>query len=271
MNWSKLQNNSVTLSVAPLPKDRKRTSTATEAVKRRRCTKGEEGEPLGLLSQRRAKFLSLINGMIRDCGSEVECLTKDLAVSQETLRRTEATLKTIEGTHAAEMSQLEVRISDLERDLGKTVRSLLKMKKEKRTKASEVRRLQRQIQSQEESRAYEPVETTDPRAEFHARLSRMAILTNESRKIKKKFARNWISQGILYRRSFSGPYLRCVTPREASRILIGLHEGDYGSNSSSKSLVLRVKRAGYYWPTMAGDADRKAKHCDECQRHAPVS
>ena len=94
---------------------------------------------------------------------------------------------------------------------------------------------------------------------------------NESRKIKKKAARYFLSQGKLYRRSFSGPYMRCVTPREATKILVELHEGDCRSHSSSMSLVLRAKIAGYYWPTMADDANQKAKHCNRCQRHAPVS
>ncbi|KAF2616819.1 hypothetical protein F2Q68_00039793 [Brassica cretica] len=37
---------------------------------------------------------------------------------------------------------------------------------------------------------------------------------NGCRKIKKQAASYCISQEILYRRSFSGPYLRCVTPQE---------------------------------------------------------
>ena len=94
---------------------------------------------------------------------------------------------------------------------------------------------------------------------------------NEARKIKKQAARYCISQEKLYRRSFSDPYLRCVTPREAVRILIELHEGDCGSHSSDRSLVLRARRAGYYWPTMAADANRQAKYSDQCQRHPPVS
>ncbi|XP_013709457.2 uncharacterized protein LOC106413181 [Brassica napus] len=94
---------------------------------------------------------------------------------------------------------------------------------------------------------------------------------SEARKIKKHAVRYCISREKLYRRSFSGPYLRCVTPREASRILVELHEGDCGSHSSGRSLVLRARRAGYYWPTMAADTDRQANHCDQCQRHAPVS
>ncbi|RIA05303.1 hypothetical protein BRARA_K00404, partial [Brassica rapa] len=79
---------------------------------------------------------------------------------------------------------------------------------------------------------------------------------NESKKIKKQAARYCLSQGVLYRRSFAGPYLRCVTPREAARILVELHEGDCGSHSSGRSLVLRTKRAGYYWPTMAEEANK---------------
>ncbi|XP_013699878.2 uncharacterized protein LOC106403608 [Brassica napus] len=68
---------------------------------------------------------------------------------------------------------------------------------------------------------------------------------NEASKINKLAARYCISQEKLYRRSFSGPYLRCVTPREAARILVELHEGNCGSHSSYRSLVLRARRAGY--------------------------
>ncbi|KAF3525668.1 hypothetical protein F2Q69_00047214 [Brassica cretica] len=46
---------------------------------------------------------------------------------------------------AAELFQMEVRVSDLERDLGKSASALFKLKKEKKSKASEVRRLQHEI------------------------------------------------------------------------------------------------------------------------------
>ena len=96
-------------------------------------------------------------------------------------------------------------------------------------------------------------------------------IINERKKIKKQARRYCIYLDKLYRRSFFGPYLRCVTPREATRILVELHEGDCGSQSSGRSLVLRARRVGYYWPTMAEDANKQSKHCDQCQRHAPVS
>ncbi|KAJ4869856.1 Uncharacterized protein Rs2_48572 [Raphanus sativus] len=108
--------------------------------------------------QRRGKgalrFVSLIDGMLGDCGLEVTRLSKELDSSRETLKRTEAVLQSIESTHAAQTLTLEARISDLERDLGKTVSSLLKAKEEKKSKSSEVRRLKRRIQRFEEMGAY---------------------------------------------------------------------------------------------------------------------
>ncbi|XP_056843234.1 uncharacterized protein LOC130495756 [Raphanus sativus] len=90
------------------------------------------------------------------------------------------------------------------------------------------------------------------------------ILANrdESRKIRRPAARYCFSEGKLHRRSFSGPYLRCLTPREATRILEELHEGEFGSHSSGR-------RSGYNWPTMARDALKQAKLCSQCQKHAP--
>nr|VDD09349.1 unnamed protein product [Brassica oleracea] len=115
-------------------------------------------------------FVSLIDGMLSDCGSDIERSTRGLAESREALKQAEAALKSTEAAHAAELSQLEVWVSDLERDLGKSASALFKLKKEKKSKASEVCCLQREIQNQEESR------TVVSRVDFHARLTRMAVL-----------------------------------------------------------------------------------------------
>ncbi|KAJ4867461.1 Uncharacterized protein Rs2_50995 [Raphanus sativus] len=128
----------------------------------KRCTRSEEGEVSARLSQHRSKFVSLIDGMLGDCGLEVTRLSKELDSSRETLKRTEAVLQSIESTHAAQTSTLEARISDLERDLGKTVSSLLKAKEEKKSKSSEVRRLKRRIQRFEETGTCTAVELAGP-------------------------------------------------------------------------------------------------------------
>ena len=130
--------------------------------------------------------MSLIDGMLGECGSEVIRLSKELESSQEALKRTEAALQTVEDTHAAQTSQLEVRISDLERDLGKTASSLLKVKKEKKSKSSEVRRLQQKIQTHEEMNARRSSEVADARDDFFGRLTRMAILFESLIAIRKR-------------------------------------------------------------------------------------
>ncbi|KAL0734302.1 hypothetical protein Bca4012_010512 [Brassica carinata] len=99
-----------------------------------------------------------------------------------------ATLKTSEDAHAAETSQLETRVNDLERDLGKSASALFKMKKERRAKASEVRRLQREIHNQEEPRTRESAGTVVPRDEFCARLMRMALFDSLMTVRKKDLA-----------------------------------------------------------------------------------
>ncbi|KAJ4869870.1 Uncharacterized protein Rs2_48558 [Raphanus sativus] len=149
-------------SNAVLPSRGRSRAGVAGSAKRKRCSKSEEGEVSARLSQHRSKFVSLIDGMLGDCGLEVTRLSKELDSSRETLKRTEAVLQSIESTHAAQTSTLEARISDLERDLGKTVSSLLKAKEEKKSKSSEVRRLKRRIQRFEEAGTCATVELAGP-------------------------------------------------------------------------------------------------------------
>jgi len=73
--------------------------------------------------------VSLIDGMISECGSKVSRLTRDLTKMQGKFSESEAMLKAIEGSHSANVSKLEVQIGELERDLGKMASSLLKEKR----------------------------------------------------------------------------------------------------------------------------------------------
>ncbi|KAJ4873890.1 Uncharacterized protein Rs2_44361 [Raphanus sativus] len=99
-------------------------------------------------------------GALQRC--ELGSMGRSWIPSRETLKRTEAALQSIESTHVAQTSTLEARISDLERDLGKTVSSLLKAKEEKKSKSSEVRRLKRRIQRFEEMGTCTATELADP-------------------------------------------------------------------------------------------------------------
>ena len=119
--------------------------------------------------------MSLIDGMISECGSEVSRLARYLTEMLGKLYESEAMLKAIKDSHSAKVSKLEVQIGELERDLGKTASSLLKEKNARKTKSSEVRRLQRQIESGEGSTNREVGEAKDALCvEFQTRLAKIS-------------------------------------------------------------------------------------------------
>ena len=66
------------------------------------------------------------------------------------------------------------------------------------------------------------------------------------------------------------PYLKCVNEDEAKYILEEIHEGICGDHPGPRSLVSKVIRTGYSWPTMQVDAVELAKKCDKCQRFGNV-
>ena len=122
-----------------------------------------------------SQFVSLIDGMISECGSEVSHLARDLTEMHGKLSESEAMLKAIEDSHSAKVSNLEVQIGELERDLGKTASSLLKEKNARKTKSSDVRRLQRQIESGEGSMNRGVEEAKDAlRVEFQTSLVKIS-------------------------------------------------------------------------------------------------
>ncbi|KAL6350407.1 hypothetical protein AAG906_004358 [Vitis piasezkii] len=92
----------------------------------------------------------------------------------------------------------------------------------------------------------------------------------QAHKIRVQAARFTLIGGHLYKRSFTGPYLRCLNHSEALYVLVELHEGVCGNHSGGRSLAHRAHSQGYYWPTMKKDAAAYVKKCDKCQRHAPI-
>ena len=94
--------------------------------------------------------------------------------------------------------------------------------------------------------------------------------TEEAKKIKKRVARFTILNDTLYKRGFSMPYMKCVDEEEDKYILEEIHEGICGDHAGPRSLVKKVIRTGYFWPTMQVDAVELVKKCDKCQRYGNV-
>ena len=94
--------------------------------------------------------------------------------------------------------------------------------------------------------------------------------TDEAKKIKKRAARFTILNDTLYKRGFSMPYLKCINKDEAKYILEEIHGGVCGDHASPRSLVSKVIRIGYFWPSMQTDAVELVKRCDKCQRFGNI-
>ena len=85
------------------------------------------------------------------------------------------------------------------------------------------------------------------------------------RKLKVQASRFVLIKDVLYKRGFSYPYLRSLVPEKVEYIIREVHEGICGNHSGARSLVQKLIRAGYYWPTMQRDAKAYVKTCDKCQ------
>jgi hypothetical protein len=85
-----------------------------------------------------------------------------------------------------------------------------------------------------------------------------------------------IIQGELYKRSTTGVLQRCIAPEDEIDLLRDIHEGTYGHHASSRTLVAKAFRSGFYWLSALHDAKSIVERCDACQRfttkpHAPAS
>lgn len=73
---------------------------------------------------------------------------------------------------------------------------------------------------------------------------------------------------MLYRRSYNGLLLRCLSDAEAKQALRETHDNICGAHQPGLKLQDRLRCMGYYWPTMVADAVNYTKKCRICQIHA---
>ncbi|VFQ95450.1 unnamed protein product [Cuscuta campestris] len=88
---------------------------------------------------------------------------------------------------------------------------------------------------------------------------------DRARKVKLTAPRFQVLDGKLYKRAFGGPLLRCLTNREAERVIAEVHEGVCAAHQMSCTLSQRIILLGYYWPTIVQDCERYVQKCRTCQ------
>jgi hypothetical protein len=85
-----------------------------------------------------------------------------------------------------------------------------------------------------------------------------------------------IINGELYKCSTTGVLQRCIVQEDGSALLREIHEGTCGHHASSRTLIAKAFRLGFYWLSALHDARNIVQQCEACQLfatkpHAPAS
>ncbi|XP_056691841.1 uncharacterized protein [Spinacia oleracea] len=91
------------------------------------------------------------------------------------------------------------------------------------------------------------------------------------RSFRMRASRFILIHGVLFRKSVTGPYLRCLDHDEIELKLRNIHGGECGNHSGGQSLAHKTLTMGYFWPTMKKDVISFAKKCDSCQHFTSIS
>ena len=94
---------------------------------------------------------------------------------------------------------------------------------------------------------------------------------NEEKGWAWKAARYTLIGGKLFRRGFNRPLLKCITREKAKYGMQEIHQGICGYHSSPKTMVARILRVGYYWPTMDKECKTYVRKCTQFQKQDPIT
>ncbi|XP_071721843.1 uncharacterized protein [Rutidosis leptorrhynchoides] len=78
--------------------------------------------------------------------------------------------------------------------------------------------------------------------------------STEAQKLMRKAAKYTIIDGLLYKRSMSGPFLKCLAPDDTDYALRETYEGICGQYLGGRSMAYKILRQGFYWPTIHKDS-----------------
>jgi hypothetical protein len=98
----------------------------------------------------------------------------------------------------------------------------------------------------------------------------------EAHRVMRRSKAYTIINKEIYKRSATGVLQRCVESAEGQEMLREIHQGECGHHASSRALVSKAFRHGFYWPTALQEAKDLVQKCNGCQMyahqiHQPVS
>nr|GEY10518.1 hypothetical protein [Tanacetum cinerariifolium] len=93
---------------------------------------------------------------------------------------------------------------------------------------------------------------------------------NESRKIRVKAPQYKLIRGNLYRISFYTIWIRGVASPQTDDIVKEVHKGSCGFNARPRSMVVRITKQGYYWPSMHRAAAKVLQYYKKCTEQSAI-
>ena len=105
---------------------------------------------------------------------------------------------------------------------------------------------------------------------------RPAVSKDARRRIRHQYQPYCIIGDTLYRLGIDSVLRRCLTLKEAERVLNDYHSGAYGGHMSGYATAQKILRAGYFWPSIFKDCILLSTHVmharytsGRCVRHQP--
>jgi hypothetical protein len=87
----------------------------------------------------------------------------------------------------------------------------------------------------------------------------------EIERIARKSRMYHLIDGVLYKQGANGMMMKCISKDEDVQLLQEIHSGVCGAHSSWRSIVGKIFRHRFYWPTAKDDAMEIGTKCKECQ------
>jgi ribonuclease HI len=88
---------------------------------------------------------------------------------------------------------------------------------------------------------------------------------NVVERIARQSAHYTLIGETLYRRGASGVLMKCILSATGKQLLDEVHAGQCEVHAASRTLVGKVFKSGFYWPTTKSDAVELVQRCEACQ------
>jgi hypothetical protein len=88
---------------------------------------------------------------------------------------------------------------------------------------------------------------------------------NAAERIARQSTHYTLIGETLYRRSTTGVLMKCILSATGKQLLDEIHARQCGIHAASRTLVGKVFKSGFYWPTSKSDATELVQRCEACQ------